>query len=269
MFGYKDWNQGRVEARNVNGEIRGQYRLLDPEGKDVVVDYWSDSLGFHQTDNRPKTTLNPVTETPEVRQARQAHERAWRAAAQAAKINPDPQSDYYNRHANKYDEEQAQIDQALEIISGVSNQKQGQTRYPSLDYAVIPDPNSKPGDDTVIVEASDEMNQQLKFDNPNDGEEENHDRRGFFYSYDYPVQLLEKISSGAGNYRSGRKVKREQIPVSVVYEDPRLDRNNAASKTAINSESNPIAEIHDAQVHPLRQANYRSGNRNDMKKTMN
>lgn len=90
MFGYSDWNQGRLEARNANGEVRGSYQYVDAEGENVIVNYWADSLGFHQTDNRPKVVLEPTQETEEVLAARRAHELAWKEAALAAKVNPDP-----------------------------------------------------------------------------------------------------------------------------------------------------------------------------------
>lgn len=90
MFGYSDWNQGRLEARNANGEVRGSYEYVDANGENVKVDYWADSLGFHQTDNRPKVVIEPVRETEEVLAARRAHEEAWKEAARAAKVLPDP-----------------------------------------------------------------------------------------------------------------------------------------------------------------------------------
>lgn len=94
MFGYTDWNQGRLEARNANGEVRGSYQFVDADGENVVVNYWADSLGFHQTDNRPKVVLEPTQETEEVLAARRAHEEAWKAAAFAAKASPDPMRYY-------------------------------------------------------------------------------------------------------------------------------------------------------------------------------
>lgn len=90
MFGYSDWNQGRLEARNLNGEVRGSYQYVDPNGENVIVNYWADSLGFHQTDNRPKVVLEPTKEADDVLEARRAHELAWKEAARAAKANPDP-----------------------------------------------------------------------------------------------------------------------------------------------------------------------------------
>lgn len=37
MFGYSDWNQGRLEARNANGEVRGSYQYIDPFGENILV----------------------------------------------------------------------------------------------------------------------------------------------------------------------------------------------------------------------------------------
>lgn len=37
MFGYSDWNQGRLEARNANGEVRGSYQYVDAFGENVIV----------------------------------------------------------------------------------------------------------------------------------------------------------------------------------------------------------------------------------------
>lgn len=90
MFGYTDHNQARLEARNADGEVRGSYQYIDPNGENIVVQYWSDSLGFHQTDNRPKIVLEPVTDTPEVQAARAEHERLWNELARQARQNPDP-----------------------------------------------------------------------------------------------------------------------------------------------------------------------------------
>jgi hypothetical protein len=57
----------------------------------IEVKYWADDDGFHQEDNIPR---QPVQETDEVREAREAHEKAWLEAAALAKENPDPR--YFN-----------------------------------------------------------------------------------------------------------------------------------------------------------------------------
>lgn len=37
MFGYTDHNQARLEARNANGDVRGSYQFVDPDGENVIV----------------------------------------------------------------------------------------------------------------------------------------------------------------------------------------------------------------------------------------
>lgn len=166
VFGYTDWNQGRVEGKNANGDVRGAYKYVDPNGKDFIANYWADSLGFHQEDNRPKVVLEPVTDTPDVQAAREEHFRKWKEAAEAAKANPDPYSDVYNQNANKYDEYRSQLEQANEIIGthGQASEKQ---------YERVDDPKKyeyKPREDEVTGPP-----------------------RGFFYSFDYPVQLARNL----------------------------------------------------------------------------
>lgn len=46
MFGYSDWNQGRLEARNANGEVRGSYQYVDAFGDNVIVSVNIDSIQF-------------------------------------------------------------------------------------------------------------------------------------------------------------------------------------------------------------------------------
>lgn len=91
IYGYQDWNQGKFEAINADGDVRGSYKYINPNGDEIEVKYWADSLGFHHEDNIPKVELKPVTETPAVRKAREEHERLWKEAAAAASENPDPQ----------------------------------------------------------------------------------------------------------------------------------------------------------------------------------
>lgn len=82
-FGYTDWNQARVEDINVHGKTEGAYKYALPNGQNYEVKYWADANGFHQTDNRPEIELKPVTDTPAVKAARAAFEKAWQEAAAA------------------------------------------------------------------------------------------------------------------------------------------------------------------------------------------
>lgn len=89
FFGYSDHNQARAEAINGIGDVRGAFKYIDANGDEIETKYWADSLGFHREDNRPVVELVPVTDTPEVKAAREAHDIAWKEAAARALENPD------------------------------------------------------------------------------------------------------------------------------------------------------------------------------------
>lgn len=146
--------------------------------------------------------LEPVTDTPEVQAARLAHQRAWDAAAKAAQENPDPMSDIYNSNANRLDEERSEKEQAQQIIAS----QQAPNRYPS--------PNSFRGTgsskatdieldkDTILIQSAESRRsnqyQQGRFDDSAVEATENDEKevegtgppRGFFYKFDYPVQVI-------------------------------------------------------------------------------
>lgn len=84
-FGYSDWNQARVENINAHGKTEGSYQY-DTNGETYEVKYWADSSGFHRTDNHPLVQPEPVTDTPEVKAAILAHQKAWEEAAAANKV---------------------------------------------------------------------------------------------------------------------------------------------------------------------------------------
>lgn len=143
--------------------------------------------------------LEQVTDTPEVQAARLAHQRAWDAAAKAAQENPDPMSDIYNENANRLDEEQSEYDQAQQIIAS----QQVLNRYPSPN-AFSGTGNSKSDieldKDTILVQTAESRNtnqyQRGRSDDSaaaaseNDDEEVTGPPRGFFYKFDYPVQVV-------------------------------------------------------------------------------
>jgi hypothetical protein len=242
MFGYTDYNQARLEARNTNGEVRGQYQYIDPFGEEVSVQYWSDSVGFHQLDNRPKIELIPVAETPEVRQAREEHERAWKAAAELAAQDPDPMSDIYNKEANKYDQRRLR-DPDQELEGQVSNQHQSLVRYPQLAF----DQHIKPlnvgnDDDSIIVEAAGSEKVESRSGKalkpkPDTDVEEQSEPRGFFYNIDYPVVVVKGPDSDA---EPSQQVK------LVTPDSPKKLRVSEEVKDG----TVPIDAVHDTQVSP-------------------
>ncbi|KAL7034235.1 hypothetical protein ACKWTF_007906 [Chironomus riparius] len=248
VFGHSDNQQARLEAGNANGEVRGQYRYVDPWGNDIEVQYWSDSLGFHQTDNRPKFDLQPVTETPEVQAAREEHERLWKEAARLNGIDAESNG-YYNSDNDDLEEQ-------------VSNQNEKFARYPVLPYEKhISSDNAKDfgdvRDDSVIVEATEKRKARSRFARQFDNVEEvTSEPRGFFYSFDYAVPHIN-------DHGSGRNIEGQPSDTIEIFtrtdadneeteniEEPRISAKIAAG---ILSED----EVHDAQIHPKQKAQFK------------
>lgn len=134
--------------------------------------------------------------------------KAWAAAAKAAREKPDPMSDIYNANSNKLDEEQSEADQAMEIISGVANQQQSLSRYPNLPYTnhIKPDEEGAFSHDSVVVETVGEARDnkkiaQIRLQDEVD-EVEPSNPRGFFYNFDYPVELILANSDEQRQQRS-------------------------------------------------------------------
>ncbi|CRK98098.1 CLUMA_CG011466, isoform A [Clunio marinus] len=267
IFGYTDNNQARLEARNANGEVRGQYQYIDAWGNDIQVQYWVDSLGFHQTDNHPQYDLQPVTETPEVKQAREEHERLWKAAARLNGIDPDANG-FYNSHADKLDS-----DENGELDGQVSNQHQSLARYPILPYSKHIGPNNakffgKVDGDSVIVESSSNNNEnRVRFARQQQDqiEEVTSEPRGFFYSFDYPVPYIVERNS---KLRRGEQEAQGSERISSLIDFRAFEDNKIeASKTEVQAElrterpnvtqriQEPVLplEVHDTQTSPKQQ----------------
>lgn len=292
MFGYSDWNQGRLEARNANGEVRGSYQYVDPYGEDVIVSYqfycwfnlsnrffdlgkllvgsaWFSSNGqstqirngpcYRNTRSAGSTCCsrkgNKVkdfifTTNPLVLCKRIFIMKAWAAAAAAARQVPDPMSDVYNANSNKLDEEQSEADQAMEIISGVANQQQQSlSRYPNLPYTnqIQEDEEGAFSHDSVVVESTGEArdNKQLgKIRIESEDEEvEPSNPRGFFYNFDYPVQLIlentddRQQRSTLADQKSEKTSKNDKIELN-----PTLEAEVAEYKIVKRSENSKDAE---------------------------
>lgn len=235
---------------------------MDPWGNDIQVQYWVDSLGFHQTDNRPQFELQPVTETPEVRKAREEHERLWKEAARLNGVDPDV-SDLYSSAAEKLENDNYEDDEDLE--GQVSNQQQSLTRYPVLPYTehIAPDNAKSFGKvtgDSVIIDTNNNDNQRSRFarQQRNEVEEVTSEPRGFFYSFDYQVPFIVD-----------RNARLRQAPEAQASErfDVRVDSNNrnyfdepsenVVSETQrprvsenIRDKIVPEEEVHDVQTSP-------------------
>ena len=48
----------------------------------VQVEYWDDGSGFHQVDNVPKVLPQQIDDTPEVKAAKEEHQRIWNEQAE-------------------------------------------------------------------------------------------------------------------------------------------------------------------------------------------
>ena len=210
LFSYEDWNQARMEAKNGNGEVRGQYKYKNEDENEVVVNYWADSLGFHHEDNLPKTILEPVTDEPMVQAAKEEHMRAWRRAAEAAKVKADPKSDEYNRLANQYDEHQAQLDQANEIYRNAA-----QANVMRMEPKVYWEPK------------------QQDLGEP----------RGFFYSFDYPVQVLRNIQQRDRLRKTKRESTRTAQSQHFKSDDPKVKVLQGDDVALLRASA-----VHDVQV---------------------
>lgn len=135
-------------------------------------------------------------------------------------------SDVYNANSNKLDEEQSEADQAMEIISGVANQQQSQSRYPNLPYTnqIQEDEEGAFSHDSVVIDSTGEAGNQklgkIRIENE-DEEEEPSNPRGFFYNFDYPVQLILENSDD-----------RQQ---RSILADQKSQKNSKNDKVELNS----------------------------------
>lgn len=228
--------------------ITGQYRYMDPWGNDIEVQYWSDSLGFHQTDNRPKFDIQPVTETPEVRAAREEHERLWKEAARLNGIDADSNG-YYNTDND-------------DLEGQVSNENEKVARYPLLSYTKhISSDNAEDfgdvRDDSVIVEATGKREARSRFARQQDNVEEvTSEPRGFFYSFDYAVPHINDHGSARNiEGQSSDNIETYSRTNADNEETEAGDEQRISAKIAAGILSDD--EVHDAQIHPKQKAQFK------------
>ncbi|XP_059471474.1 uncharacterized protein LOC132194312 [Neocloeon triangulifer] len=82
LFGYSSPQQARLEARSLDGSVRGSYSYIDPEGKTVKVRYSAGRDGFQVFDEDEAFSVIPkqVKDTPEVEAAKSLHARLYQQA---------------------------------------------------------------------------------------------------------------------------------------------------------------------------------------------
>ncbi|XP_054263324.1 uncharacterized protein LOC128986815 [Macrosteles quadrilineatus] len=85
VFGFNTPDQSRMEARALDGSVRGSYSYQDPTGKTVKMHYWDDGAGFHTVGNNlPASYYASPQYTPEVQAARERHFLLYRQALASA-----------------------------------------------------------------------------------------------------------------------------------------------------------------------------------------
>jgi len=201
-FGYTDWNQARFEDIDVHGKTEGSYQYVDPKGENIVVKYWADSEGFHQTDNRKVQT---VTDTPEVRAARAAHEKAWKEAAAANKAYGSNYAGSSSENNNNYEGRVSQNNGQYAGSSSENNAKYaGRSSGNNGNYAGRVSQNngqyagsSSENNAKYAGHTSENNGQYAGRNSENNGKYVPRDEdgptgppRGFFYQFDYEVPLI-------------------------------------------------------------------------------
>ncbi|CAH1391396.1 unnamed protein product [Nezara viridula] len=83
VFGFHGPDQSRMEARSLDGSVRGSYSYIDPYGHIVKMQYWDDGTGFHIAGNALHGDGRPAY-TPEVKAAREQHLRIYKQTLAAA-----------------------------------------------------------------------------------------------------------------------------------------------------------------------------------------
>lgn len=199
-----------------------------------------------------------MTETPDVRKAREEHERLWKEAARLNGVDPDandymPNVDRFESEADESDD-----DDGEELEGQVSNQHQSLIRYPALPYSghIVPNNARSFGrvvDDAVIVDSAKSGSEQpvVRFARQNEVIEEedevSSEPRGFFYSFDYPVPFLKRAASAAASERYETRVHvDEQQPRSLeVHDAQKRPTVIAASESRVQPRKDLAVEVND------------------------
>lgn len=93
-YGHVTYDQKAHTEVNPDGTSSGYYSYISPEGKEVVVEYTADERGFQVKSNAlPEAPVGPdgsfvPEDTPEVKEAKEAHLKAVEAAKKATGPSP-------------------------------------------------------------------------------------------------------------------------------------------------------------------------------------
>uniref|UniRef100_A0A2A4JKU3 Cuticle protein n=1 Tax=Heliothis virescens TaxID=7102 RepID=A0A2A4JKU3_HELVI len=190
-YGYETPQSSKVENREGSGLVSGSYVYQVPGQKDLVkVRYYADSQGFHQEDNLPKVELKPAEETPALRDARLAFEKAWKEAAEAnskAPSVPQPQQNYQQNY-QQYGNYQAQASEQDGVV--VPAPEASQAREGKAVSAYAQAQNSFAQGNQPSYGAQQQYAQQKYQQQQEEEPEPTGPPHGFFYSFNYPVSII-------------------------------------------------------------------------------
>lgn len=82
LYGYSVPDITKTERKKAGGDLRGAYNYIAGNGEEIKVEYWDDGNGFHQIDNVPKILPKQIDDTPEVKAAKDEHQRIWNEEAE-------------------------------------------------------------------------------------------------------------------------------------------------------------------------------------------
>ncbi|XP_064212677.1 keratin, type I cytoskeletal 9 isoform X3 [Tribolium castaneum] len=97
LYGYSVPDIAKTEKKKAGGDLRGAYNYIAGNGQEIKVEYWDDGSGFHQIDNVPKVLPQQIDDTPEVKAAKEEHQRLWNEQAER---NSRPVASPYDSHGN-------------------------------------------------------------------------------------------------------------------------------------------------------------------------
>ncbi|CAH0407557.1 unnamed protein product [Chilo suppressalis] len=216
-YGYKAPESAKVENRQHSGDVTGSYTYKSGNN-DIKVRYWADSEGFHQEDNLPKVQLQPAQETEEVRQARLAHEKAWKEAADAA-LHPNAQQDYsanYHEYQPQASEVQS-VSAAAPVAAQVPVAREGKA-YVAQAQSSFQQQYQKPQpyQQQQQYQQPQQQFQQQKYPSTTEEPEPTGPPRGFFYSFNYPVSIIvPKNAQQPGGANPGYPVDSDTYSVNA------------------------------------------------------
>lgn len=209
-------------------------------------------MGFHQTDNHPQYDNIPVTETPEVKEARAQHEKLWKAAARLNGV--DDSNGFYNSNVERlendnYDDEEPQ--------GQVSNQHQSLARYPVLPYSqhIAPDNAKTFGKvvgDSVIVDTNEEHSRFAR-QQRDEIEEVTSEPRGFFYSFDYPVPFIVEKNARVRRGPAEAASERVEDIVDIRFGQDASQRASDSDIYSVNSNDDEIIAQNNPQQKSLQE----------------